>query len=73
MEKWEMGDPEKVAIRRETEKIRKDQECGSCLYRCERTIRREIESYCQFRKRTYGKRCDLYKFKPEIKWEDSCK
>ena len=72
-EKWEMGDPEAVAMRREAERMRKESECGTCLYKCERVVRREVEYFCQFRKRTYGKKCDLFKFDPVIRWEESCK
>ena len=73
MEKWEMGDPERVAIRRESVRQRCEKACGSCMHRAEKIIGREVVPVCQFRRRVYGVRCDLYKQNTEVRWDELCK
>jgi hypothetical protein len=72
-EKWEYGDPENVAARREAQRQRQDQQCGSCIHRVEKAVRREIVSVCHFRRRTYGVRCELHELNTVVAWEDLCK
>ena len=55
------GDPEKVAIRRQEEALRKDRECGSCVHKQTTEFRGEVAHYCEFKRHVYGKRCELYR------------
>lgn len=63
LESWLYGDPEKVAIRKELEAIRKDKECGQCVHKVMTEWNGERYFGCEFKRRTYGNRCELFKRK----------
>jgi hypothetical protein len=64
MEKWEYGDPEKVAIRRQEEFNKKERACGQCVHRFSIEIKGKRINGCEFKRREYGVRCGLYRVKP---------
>lgn len=69
--KWEMGDPERVAMRREAEKQRKDAVCGECAHRKSEP---SGDISCEIKNRRYGDyKCDNFKNTKIVKWEDLCK
>ncbi len=67
-----MGDPELVAMRREAEAQRAHIQCGDCIHKRTVKVRREWVFECVFSRRTYGKRCDLYKHE-DGQWESDTK
>lgn len=67
-----MGDPELVAIRREAEAQRAHTQCGDCIHKRTTEVRREMVFKCVFSRKTYGKRCDLYK-RDDAQWESDTK
>lgn len=62
-ETWEYDDPEKVAIRREEEMLRKERACGSCSSKISIEWKGVRHNGCQFKRRQYGKRCELFREK----------
>lgn len=60
LDSWEYGDPERVAIRREEEALRKDKACGACVHKISAQMFGEILHACEFMRREYGRRCELY-------------
>ncbi len=60
LESWMYGDPEKVAIRKEAERIRKEKACGNCTHKRSVEFKNEIHHSCSFKKRVYGTRCELF-------------
>ena len=72
-ESWLYGDPEKVAIRKEGERIRKDNACGECVHKKSIEWKGEVHNACEFKRRVYGKRCELYKMDKSIKWDELSK
>lgn len=63
LDSWMYGDPEKVAIRKEEEAIRNEKACGKCCNKVTFEWKGETYTGCQFKRRQYGKRCELYKEK----------
>ena len=63
LDSWMYDDPEKVAIRKEEEAIRKEKACGRCCHKV--TVEWKGETYhgCEFKRRHYDIRCELYKEK----------
>jgi len=73
-ESWMYGDPEFVALRKEAERLRKDAACGECVHKRSIEINREVHNACEFKRRVYGKRCELFKRDQSVFYfEDSCK
>ena len=66
MYSWEYGDPEKVAIRKQEEFLRKERACGRCVHKIQAVIGAEVLIRCEFKNREYGIKCDLYKVKKAI-------
>lgn len=62
-ESWEYGDPEMVAIRRQEEEFRREWECGRCIHKVSLEVNGKLHVRCEFKRRTYGKRCELHKIK----------
>ena len=60
LDAWEYGDPEKVAIRREEEAARKALACGKCSHKVSIDWKGETYFGCEFKRRQYGRRCELY-------------
>ena len=61
LESWRYGDPETVAIRtQEIERI-KDQACGNCEHRIVVQFKNEMVKRCEFKRKTYGDKCELFK------------
>ncbi len=53
--------PEEIAIRREEERSRADKACGGCIHRSPFVDQAgEQLRECKFKKREYGRRCDLF-------------
>lgn len=53
--------PEEVAIRRQEEAARADKACGDCSNRSPfRDADGERERVCKFKRRQYGRRCELF-------------
>jgi len=65
LESWEFGDPETVAIRRQEEFLRKERACGKCKFRVDVEINKCQIIKCQFKRREYGVRCELYRIKTD--------
>jgi hypothetical protein len=61
LESWEYGDPERVAIRRELDALRKAKACGQCVYKVTTEWNGEKYFGCEFKRRVYGIRCELFK------------
>lgn len=61
LEQWEYGDPEKVAIRKEEEALRAARACGQCAHKRSMEFRGEVVHCCEFKRKTYGRRCDLFR------------
>ncbi len=72
-ESWLYGDPEKIAIRKESMRIRKDKACGECLHKRSVEWKGEVLNACEFKRRVYGKRCELYKKDQSVHWEELSK
>ena len=60
MESWEYGNPETIAIRREEDALRKAKACGNCVHVRSVEFHGEVGMFCEFKRRTYGRRCDLF-------------
>lgn len=63
LESWMYADPEKVAIRKEEESIRKARACGKCRHKVTVVWKGDDYHGCEFKRRKYGTRCELYKEK----------
>jgi hypothetical protein len=63
LDSWMYGDPEKVAIRKEEEALAKEKACGRCCNKVSMEWQGELYHGCQFKRRHYGKRCELYREK----------
>lgn len=59
-ESWLYGDPEKVAIRKQEIAARQARACGDCVHARSLDFQDETYHYCQFKRKQYGTRCDLY-------------
>ena len=57
------GDPETVAIRRQEEAQRKARACGDCIHKRSVEFRGEVGHFCEFKRKVYGRRCDLFEIK----------
>ena len=53
-------DPEKVAIRREEDALRKHRACGDCVHRRSVEFQGETWNGCEYKRHQYGRRCDLH-------------
>lgn len=65
LDAWQYGDPEKVAIRKQEEALRKAKACGECIHRRSLEFRGEVFTHCEFKRHVYGVRCNLYKKETE--------
>ena len=63
LDSWQYGDPEYVAMRREEEAQRAAQACGDCVHHISIALRGEVVHFCEIRRRTYGRRCELFEIK----------
>ena len=63
MERWEYGDPENVAERREEARQRADRACGNCEHAIGFLIKNELIKRCEFKRYEYGIRCKNFKSK----------
>lgn len=68
MERWEYGDPFEVVARREATAQRKDKACGQCAHKVSIDWKGETYHGCEFKRREYGVRCELYS---EIKKQET--
>jgi hypothetical protein len=55
------GDPEKVAIRRQEEALRKAKACGDCVHKRSQEFQGELVHFCGFKRKVYGRRCELFR------------
>lgn len=60
-ESWQYGDPEKVAIRKQEEALRKVRACGQCVHKTFVEWNGLEHFSCEFKRRFYGTRCELYR------------
>ena len=63
MDRWEYGDPLEVAARREARERRQQAACGACIHRREMDWKGQTWSFCEYKRRSFGTRCELYKTK----------
>lgn len=52
--------PEEIAIRHEQEALRKYRACGQCRHKVSVEWKGETHHGCEFKRRRYGTRCELY-------------
>ena len=60
LDAWQYGDPEKVAIRKQEDALRKARACGDCMHKRSIELKGEMAHHCIFKRHVYGTRCDLY-------------
>ena len=60
LDSYMYGDPEWVLIRKQQAEARKQTACGACTHHEQIQIAGENLHYCEFKRRTYGTRCELY-------------
>lgn len=60
---WMYSDPEKVAIRREEEALRKARACGDCMHKRSIEFNGETVHHCIYKRHQYGRRCELFETK----------
>lgn len=60
---YAFGNPEKVAMRNEQEKNRKEQACGQCRERDTAQWGRELIIFCGVKNQIYGRRCEHFRKK----------
>lgn len=67
LDAWQYGDPERVAIRKEEEALRKAKACGDCVHKRSIEFRGEVGHFCEFKRWVYGdgNRCNLKETKSE--------
>ncbi len=53
-------DPAIVLERKQEEAARKARACGNCVHHKSMEFRGEVWHLCEFKRYTYGKRCNLY-------------
>ncbi len=58
-------DPETIAIRRQEAELRKARACGECRHVVILRLNDGELRRCEFKRRTYGVRCDLFRLKGE--------
>ena len=51
-------DPMLVAIDNEARALKMQAECGDCAHRREVEFRGEVGSFCEFKTKQFGKRCE---------------
>jgi len=56
-------DPERVAIRKQEEALRKARQCGNCTHHRSIEFKGEVVHACIYKRRQYGRRCDLFETK----------
>ena len=61
LESWKWGDPAKVLERKQEAELRMHRACGDCVHRRSIEFKGEIGNFCEFKKKVYGVRCELYK------------
>ena len=66
LDKWEYGNPETVAMRRQEIAQREAKACGDCIYAVSVEFRGNTGHFCENRHKTYGKGCELFKIKKAI-------
>lgn len=59
-------DPETILIRREDARARMDRACGDCRHVLLLQLNDGELRRCEFKRRTYGVRCDLFKTRAEV-------
>lgn len=65
LESWQYGDPERVAIRKQEEALRKAKACGQCAHKVSLDWNGETYHGCEYKRRRYGVRCELYSENPK--------
>ncbi|PRC92659.1 hypothetical protein S2091_2714 [Solimicrobium silvestre] len=65
MESWMYGDPETVAIRRQQAELSKQRACGACVHKVSVEWNGVMYHGCEFKRRVFGNRCELYRVKQE--------
>ncbi|MBC7620612.1 MAG: hypothetical protein H7293_16780 [Candidatus Saccharibacteria bacterium] len=63
LDSWLYGNPETIAIRKEEAELRKARACGDCVHRRSEEFQGEVWNFCEFKRKRYGTRCDLYEAK----------
>jgi len=63
LEHWQFQDPARVLIRKQEIEARARAACGSCLHHQSLVIKGEVLHICEFKRRQYGRRCDLFETK----------
>jgi hypothetical protein len=54
------GDPCKVLEQKQEAAARKERACGQCIHRLTMPLKNEVYVFCEFKRKSYGKRCELY-------------
>ena len=60
LDDWMYRDPLEVAARREALEQRQTAACGACIHRRSMDWQGETWNYCEYKRRVYGRRCDLF-------------
>jgi hypothetical protein len=60
LESWMYGNPETVLMRKQEAALRKERACGQCVHKISIVMGNETVSTCEYKRKQYGKRCDLY-------------
>ena len=60
LDSYMYGDPETVLIRKQEDAARKQTACGQCIHHKQMEFQGENWHFCEFKRRTYGTRCELY-------------
>lgn len=63
LEAWQYGNPETVAIRKQEHQARQLRACGDCIHHKQMEFRGETWHFCEFKRYTFGKRCQLFEIK----------
>lgn len=63
LETWQYGDPEKVLMRKQEIALSKARACGQCVHKVSIEWNGEMHYGCEFKRRRYGVRCELYREK----------
>lgn len=63
LERWEYGNPENVADRRQREAIRSEKECGQCEHKKVIEWKGNLVNFCEVKNREYGTRCNFFKIR----------
>jgi hypothetical protein len=63
LEAWQFADPERVLMRKQEEALRKARACGDCIHKRSIEFMGEMWNICEYKRRQYGKRCELFETK----------